>query len=331
MFMPKNGFFNRRYRVVKGEMEEPEGPTNPGQFDFKNYLKKKGIYRVLYCDEAVRLTPAGGIYILSNRIGVFFCNIRTDLFELITTGASDLTRGLIAAIIFGDTSLADDDVNRIFTLAGCVHLLAVSGTHFAGFLMILPIVFENMRLSRKKSIIFYTCFCVLTGFLTMWTESVTRAAIMSASRYAGRDSISAMSLSCVIMILANPFSSLSLGFQMSFVDLRRDKNFLSGNINDRLMKLPLMNQSFSSNISVILAAFLGTVPFASSVCLRISAVTIACQFLASFFASAACAAFVPCVFAVSFVSRGRRIPCRASETCGQSYIQNRRDLQQGCP
>ena len=75
--------------------------------------------------------------------------------------------------VLGYFCFFDDDTERFFRMSDCSHLLAVSGTHFAGFLMvILPYILNAAAQDRRRNIIVYVLCAFLTGQLTGWSESV---------------------------------------------------------------------------------------------------------------------------------------------------------------
>ena len=201
---------------VEGKLKEPEKAGNPGEFDYREYLKKQGIRYILTIDyvEVVEssIFPANLIGYIRNA----FFNMRKKALNAVSSEFDGQSRALTAAVCAGDKSLITNDVRRDFKMSCCSHLLAVSGTHFAGFLVCLPMVLNALRLKRKSAFLVHSAFCILIGSMTGWSDSVTRAAIMSICTFAERDWLSALSLASSIMTLADPFSPLSSGFQMSF-------------------------------------------------------------------------------------------------------------------
>lgn len=279
--------------IVCGKLREPEKAGNPGEFDYCEYLRAKGILYVLSGTgyETVRKASFPMSF-----IGWFkkFCfDLRVKAIDIVSVNCSSSEKGLISAVCTGDKSLIDNDVKRDFKLSCCSHLLAVSGTHFSGFLMCLPLLLNLLKISRKKGLVIYVISSVVIGCLTGWSESVTRAAVMSICLFADRDWLSALSVSAIVMVLADPFCPMSSGFQMSFCAVIAIKVY-SERISGFLIKLHF-GEALSKIVSVSISAWLGMIPFWSDISMRPDTEHLVLQIAASFIAQTACAFFVPCV------------------------------------
>ncbi|MBO4681761.1 MAG: DNA internalization-related competence protein ComEC/Rec2 [Clostridiales bacterium] len=274
-----------------GTVREPDSAGNPGEFDYKAYLKGKGILYQFRADSFSYTRMPSGLSKVLPPFSELCFRIRKGMFERFTYGRSADEKALFAAVCLGDSSLADDDVVRDFRLSGCSHLLAVSGTHFAGFLAVLPYLLAIVCPERKKGSQAYAFFAFLIACITGWSESVTRAAVMSSCAFTERDSVSAMSAAAMIMLVADPFCSCRTGFLLSFsacIAIR----LLAGRIKG-LMPFKNANAGFSKAVSVQFAAMLGIMPFSGLIQSRFGIAQFVSQFLGSFLAKGACILFVP--------------------------------------
>ncbi|MCQ2516197.1 MAG: DNA internalization-related competence protein ComEC/Rec2 [Saccharofermentans sp.] len=273
--------------VINGVVKVPDPPTNPGEFDYSRYLKSRGITGVLYADSIVVIgsTGCGFVDWINKSCFIIRCYV-VGLFD-----KSD--QGLASAVFMGDKSLVDDSIIRNFKLSNCSHLLAVSGTHFSGFLMIVSAFLSEMRFKKRNCVPVYILFCVLLGCFTGWSESVTRASIMSSCAYASRDYLSGMSLAAIVMILANPFSCMSSGFQMSFMAALFIRMF-GGRISE-MLKFFSFPKIVISMLAPMMSATLGMMPFWINNTYYFSCIHIFVQLIASFIASVACMFFIPSV------------------------------------
>jgi len=288
--------------VVSGSFREPEKPGNPGEFDYPAYLKSKGIRYQFYADSYRVVSKPEGLKKMVLSFPDLCFGFREFLFDRFTYGRNSEEKALLAAVCLGDSSLAEDSVTREFSLAGCSHLLAVSGTHFAGFLAVLPYVLNAVVPDRKRSSVIYVGFSFLIACITGWNESVTRSAFMSSTAFAGRDTVSAMSAAALIMIAADPFCSARTGFLLSFsacIAIR----LLSGRIAGRLSFLKV-KKSVITAISAQAAAWLGTMPFSGMVNSRYGFVQFVVQALGGILAKGVCLMFVPGVLLSSVFPEG---------------------------
>lgn len=277
--------------VIQGKLKIPDRAGNPGEFDYREYLRSKGILYVITCKHCDRTGKAGFPLKITEHLHLLVTGIREKAFEAVAGSYDEPNKALLAAVCLGDRSMISGNVSRDFELSCCSHLLAVSGTHFAGFTVCLPFVLNSIGAKRKHAFIVQCIFCILIGCLTGWSDSVTRAAIMSLCVYADRDWLSALSLSAVVMVLADPFSPLSSGFQMSFCAVLAIKVY-GKRIKEFLTDFH-MGEKLAGCISASVSAAMGLIPFWSDISMRPDIEHLAIQIAGSSVASLACTCFVP--------------------------------------
>ena len=279
--------------ILYGKIKEPGKAGNPGEFDYREYLRKQGILYTVSCNRYRVVKPAG---FPMNAIGYLqrlFFRLRKSVFETVTASFDDGFKALAAAVCIGDRSLISDATERDFKMSCCSHLLAVSGTHFSGFLLCLPLVLNVLNVKPKKAFLAHVVFCIFIGCLTGWSDSVTRAAVMSICVFADREWVSALSLASIIMIIADPFCALSSGFQMSFCAVVAIKVY-GRKIGEVLEKF-YVPEYLAKTVSPAVAAGLGLIPFWSDISMRPDPEHLLIQILGSLIAGCACTFFVPCV------------------------------------
>lgn len=276
-----------------GKLREPDNAGNPGEFDYREYLRKQGILYTIICKKYETIRKTGFSTGMIGIIRDFIFNLRKLFFDSVSSSFDESEKALTAAVCLGDKSLISSDVKRFFKLSCCSHLLAVSGTHFAGFLACLPMLLNILRIKRNKAFITHAALCVLIGCLTGWSESVTRASIMSICLFADREWLSALSLASIVMVLADPFCPMSSGFQMSFCAVIAIKIY-GDKISHYLIKLHL-GEKTASLISIPVSVWLGLLPFWSDISMRPDLGHLAVQISGTAVAGVSCAFFIPCV------------------------------------
>ena len=279
--------------ILYGKLKEPDKAGNPGDFDYREYLRKKGVLYVISCERYEVACKAAFPVNIAGNLQRLFYEIRKKSYEAVTASFDEITASLTAAVCLGDRSLISSSVKRDFRMSCCSHFLAVSGMHFTGFLACLPLIMNVLKVKRGKAFVIQTVFCIFIGCLTGWSDSVTRAAVMSICVFAGREWLSALSLASIVMILSDPFCALSSGFQMSFCAVIALKVY-SPVISKALVKLHLGEQP-AALLSPVISASLGLIPFWSDISMKPDTEYLAVQITGSFFAGAACTFFIPCV------------------------------------
>lgn len=198
---------------ITGEVSIPKERSNPGNFDYRRYLKSIGIRCIITAENIENVKKAGGIAALLKS-----AKCRTaDIFESALGDDSAVVMGLL----FGETSGIDEDIIETFRRGGTAHVLAVSGLHL-GLLYSFLCRFKRKKRSIPADIAIVLALSAYTA-LAGFTASVVRACLMIFIHIAGNhlnrryDLISSTCVSMIIILAVNPMQVYSAGFQMSFL------------------------------------------------------------------------------------------------------------------
>src|SRR5699024_1559578 len=203
--------------IVKGVKTSPQVKSNPGQFDYMQYLANQNIQAELLvnnledisCGKKSLFTP---IWSLRNKIILKLQN-----------NYSETTSSWIIALVLGEDSFIDPNIIDLFRHWNISHLLAISGLHTAIFVGIIYfILIKLLRLTLEKTqiilIIILPIFIILSGA----EPSVIRASLMIISfiilsffkvKLTSSDIVSWL---FIILIIINPSLLNHIGFQFSF-------------------------------------------------------------------------------------------------------------------
>lgn len=209
--------------------------TEPPEFDgfsYGNYLKRYGIYRVMYRPRIDKRFGIGvgdvtvdGFFTAFGRMRVLFFRglfrvktvVEGRLRELLPEPAASLAAGLL----LGSRSGMSDSLARIFQDVGLTHIVAISGYNISLVIVfmngILGFLGRRARVAAAVAGIFV--FSVLVGA----SAAVVRAALMGSlgllALWYGRTSRVLITIlaSALVMALWNPYIPLyDVGFQLSF-------------------------------------------------------------------------------------------------------------------
>jgi len=201
---------------IIGKLEAP--PVFEG-FNYKAYLKKDGIYSVMYYP---------GIELAGKNQGNFLyakiLSFKDKLREVIYQNLSPPQSSILAAIILGDKRQISQEWKDKLNYAGVRHLTAISGMHVAILTVILMSFLIGLGFWRQQafyfSIILIFLFIVMTGL----QPSAIRAGIMGGlfllAQYLGRLNVSSRAIvfAATLMLAHNPsLLKLDVGFQLSFL------------------------------------------------------------------------------------------------------------------
>ena len=206
---------------IWGQLEKPSQATNPGQFDYQDYLKKYSIYMLLrsYGDKGVHVYSHGH----RNSIIATILNARNTIKKKIDGALPYPFNTLLAALLLGFRSEIPSYIRDNFVKTGTVHLLAISGLHIsivtAAIYYFLTIIRINRFIRAGMSVVFMLMYTALAGF----RFPVQRAALMGSLIIVGmvldrRKNIkNIFFLAFLILIMITPESLFLAGFQLSFI------------------------------------------------------------------------------------------------------------------
>ena len=204
---------------LHAELQAVKGPRNPHTFDFRAYLRQRGIgYQAYVRDGDLAVlegpSPPGALARLrawiAQRIDLAFPTPREA--------------GVARALLLGDRGGLDEQTRLVYTRTGAVHVLAVSGLHtgvIASILLWCLRALPRRRLAVVKLLLLWGGlfgYVALTGF----SPSVQRSAVMFGVLFAGRvlrldtNAFNSLGLSALLLLAFDPQLLFTLGFQLSY-------------------------------------------------------------------------------------------------------------------
>lgn len=254
--------------LLSTQLQMVENNGNPYEFDYKTYLSRKKIYRQIYLRNSdwTRTTRrANSLPIMAEKTREKLLNI----YRKQNLGNEETE--ILSALTLGYKRGLDPETKRVFSSAGAMHVLAVSGLHVGIIYMVFTFFFGFLQKSKKGKYIFVlTSLLVLWGyaFITGLSPSVMRAATMFSLVCIGaniqrRPNIyNSLAFAAFFLLLINPNNLFEVGFQLSFAAV-----FGIVFLQPRLEKiLPLKNKFLKpvwTLLSVSIAAQITTFPFTS--------------------------------------------------------------------
>lgn len=144
---------------VLGNLNKPCNNTIPKNFNYKEYLKYKGIYYTLDIEK---------IEVIDDRINFIY-----GLKNLINKRINKIDKtGYMKAFILGDKSLIDSDTYDSYQKNGITHLFALSGMHVG--LLSGIILFLLKKLNDKLKYFILDIILVVYGFVVGFPSSIKR-------------------------------------------------------------------------------------------------------------------------------------------------------------
>ncbi len=207
---------------VRGTITNADGERNPGEFNYRNYLKRKNIAGLFYVgkNDTIRISAKSG-QLGSKKL--LFDLPRKYIAKIFARYVKNLENAaLLKGLILGLRGEINQEIRTDFADTGVIHVLAVSGLH-VGFVIFFLFAFGKLlRLPLQ-----YKTFFVMIGLLyymglTGFKPPVVRAVIMANLYFFGTilqkkvDIYNILAAAAMVILIINPQNLFDVGFQLSF-------------------------------------------------------------------------------------------------------------------
>ncbi|WMI64239.1 ComEC/Rec2 family competence protein [Aestuariibaculum sp. YM273] len=209
--------------ITKTVLHTIPSPLNPGQFNYKAYLKRKYIYHQITLSDTELLkikskknTILGYADAVRNYINTKLGAYHFKPDEL----------AIINALFLGQRQDISNEIYTNYANAGVIHILAVSGLHIGIILIILYIIFKPIEYLKHGKIyktalllIILWSFAIIAGLSASVTRAVTMFSVLAIAVNLKRPTniYNTLALSIFILLLFKPMFLFDVGFQLSYL------------------------------------------------------------------------------------------------------------------
>ena len=201
--------------LVSGKLEEIKGPSNPGEFDSRQYYACRHTYYVMKKGNIEGQSRNHSVY------GQFLINMQQKFADILEKAGGE-EAGVFEAIVLGDKSNLDAELKMRYQMAGIIHILAISGLHISLLGMGLYELLKKAGLGIWPAGILALVIMLQYGMMTGGGVSTMRAVSMFllsvGARIAGRiyDMPTGMAAACILILMESPAYLVDGGFLLSF-------------------------------------------------------------------------------------------------------------------
>lgn len=214
--------------MTTGHLSPPQGPVEPGGFDFRRHAWFMGLGAVGYTRSPTLRTGAPEFADWS----VWIYRLRLSASRYIQSVLPGEVGGFAAAITTGDRSAVSQDTLSDLRTSNLAHLLAISGLHMG---LLTAFVFGALRtglslvptialrapvkkIAAIGALIAAAIYLALSGGNVATERAFVMVAVMLCAVFVDRRALSlrAVAVAAVIVLVLRPESLLGPGFQMSF-------------------------------------------------------------------------------------------------------------------
>ena len=210
--------------ILKTSLREISNPGNPCEFNYKKFLRFKGIIYQSYIKQGTWRRIGH-----SNSPKTFAVKLRNTLLYLYKKyGIKDNEFAVISAVTLGYKDALNPAIKKSFASAGAMHVVAVSGLHVGIIFYVLNILFKStgkIKCLKGPKLTIIILILWFYALLTGLAPPVVRATIMftliqigmSLNRQVNIYNI--LAVTAFFMLISNPLQISDIGFQLSFISM----------------------------------------------------------------------------------------------------------------
>lgn len=209
--------------LLWGAPQRVTPPLNPHQFSYARYLHFQNLHYQKYAraEDWLRVSQGGGYALLRHMYAYRRMSLRAMEERLRTS-----TYGVAAALVLGDKSQLDDELQTAYADTGAIHVLAVSGLHVGIVALVLNfllglVIGRRSRWQWAKVVLVIVglwAFALITGAAPSVLRASTMFTFLTIGIYNRTPSsiYNNLSISAFLLLVWNPYLLYSVGFQLSY-------------------------------------------------------------------------------------------------------------------
>lgn len=248
---------------IEGNLMKGKAASNPGEFDYQEYLESKNINGIIYIKDEyeVKIINPG-----SDLIQSLTFNMRKAIDLQLSSLQNSQSHGLLRGLLLADKKKIDYETKTEFINSGVMHILAVSGLHVGYIALIFIIVFGRFNIYFRSIVIILGLlfFLIITGSPASVFRAVTMAVVIIISVLTNRSTniFNSLAIAALIILALNTKELFNPGFQLSFAAVLSiasiypffNKLVFNSKIKSKIIKFVLLFMAVS------LSAQIGTLP-----------------------------------------------------------------------
>ena len=206
---------------LRGRLELPDGPRNPGAFDYRAYLERRGIHSVFIVrqPEHIRvLAYAWG----TNPFTALAFSLRHGVLSACKGALPRPLDGILAGILVGERHRIAQPLQEEFERTGAAHILATAGLHVGMVVCLLAWCLRGAGVGRRPALAAAIGALALFSVMAGDRAAVLRAVIVASYYLFGElverepDLTNGLAVAALTILVSGPLELFDPGFQLSF-------------------------------------------------------------------------------------------------------------------
>src|SRR6516165_412596 len=209
--------------IAQGRFSLPWTSMNPGEFDYRAYLRRKNIYLIFRSHHGL---PAEIIaHDKGNPFLAAVLSLRHRLADILQEGLQDDAEvaQTIQGLVLGARSETSSELKKLFEETGTIHLFAASGLQVSLFAGLAWTGIRYVRLPRRWMALaiapIVLGYCAITGFYPATVRATVTTLLLAVGYSLERPvaMINSLCASGLLILLHDTQELFQIGFQLSFV------------------------------------------------------------------------------------------------------------------
>lgn len=210
---------------VLGKLRQPADPLNPSDFDYRTWLKSRGVSALFHVDSVECVQQIRRESTALDLWRRFRHALRQRAHHVIQTMLSQEAAGVAETLLLGGRQRLDDELRQAFVDTGMLHVLAISGVNVALLGLWITIICRFAGFPLRRGILISVIGLVIYAAVTDGDPPVVRATIMAvigaAAFWSSRQvpAIQVVAITLLGMMLVRPSDLFDAGAQLSFLSV----------------------------------------------------------------------------------------------------------------
>lgn len=213
-------------------LQRPSGFNTPGVFSYRLHLARQGILVTGFVAAPGHIHPIERAETLSQRVRFFPERWRHLIGKAIDQAVAPPLDGIYRALVLGDQHRVDEATRELFRDSGVMHILSVSGSHFAilsgllfggGYWLLRRSSWLILRTDTRK-LALLAClpplilYSLLAGMNTPVLRTLTMCgiAVIALCIDRRRSATTLLAAAAFLILVINPHALFTASFQLSF-------------------------------------------------------------------------------------------------------------------
>jgi competence protein ComEC len=200
--------------------QRPPLPRNPGAFDYREYLARRGIH---WLAEGKSLSDFRLLAVARYHPLYWMGEVRNWASETVKRMYPEQTSGVMRGILLGERKAVPERIEQDYATLGIIHVLSISGLHVSVLLAVGYRGLKRLGMTREKAAGVVMALLPLYVILTGMGAPVIRAALTAGMVLLAtllrrqQDVLSFLALSFLLQCGWNPHVLEEAGFQLTYV------------------------------------------------------------------------------------------------------------------